>query len=1047
MSAADTGRKEEGRGRFAALFFDQPRLMLLAIALVVVSGLSSYALSPRLEDPTLVDRFALIQTRLPGASAERVEALVTDPIEDELREIEEISLLESISRTGISVLNIELADEVGADEVDLVWARTRDRLGDVAERLPSDAAEPVLEELDVAAKAMIAALVWNGEDLGLGAPPMGVLTRLGDELADRMRNVPGTKKVELAGRVTEEIRVTAEPERLAQVGLDAARLSDAIAASDTKSSAGRLMGARNEWTLEVSGEFETTERVRNAVVASGPRGEELTVRDVATVERAFRDPPDQLVLIDEQRGVTVSALVEPSFRVDQWASTARALLEEFRAELPRGVELDLVFDQSGYTSQRLSDLLANLGLGALGVVSVLLVMMGWRSALLVGLALPLSSLMVLGGMRWLDIPIHQMSVTGLIIALGLLIDNAIVMVDEVRRSRRGGRAAREAVVGAVGHLFIPLLGSTLTTVLAFMPIVLMPGPAGEFVGAIGMTVSLALISSFFVSMTVISTLATRLPVPPPRRFLLTAWLDQGARIRPLARAYSAVLGFGLGHPLLSLPFLVAPSVLGFVAASRLPEQFFPPTDRDQFQAQLWLPQAASLQETRDATERLRDIALEIEGVRSVHTFLGRSAPKFYYNIPEGTENAAYYAQMLIECEDAAQSPAAVRELQRRVDGRLPEAQVVVRLLEQGPPFDAPVEVLLFGPDLYVLEELGDRLRGLLASVPGVVHTRQTLDADRPKLVARGDEVEWRRAGFTGATLSSALFSQTDGVVGGSVLEANEELPVRVRAPLGRRDDPARFADLALTTGIRGTGQGWTSLDGLAQLSMEPEFASIPHRNAERLTTVQGFLVAGLLPSKVLEGFERRLSESDVELPAGYRLEIGGESAERDAAVSNLLASAGLLLVLMAATLVLAFNSFRMAALIGIVAPLSIGVGLGAIYLFGYPFGFMAIIGSMGLVGVAINDSIVVLAGIRGNPLAKAGQPGAVREAVEVETRHVLATTFTTMAGFSPLILAGGQFWPPLAVAIGVGVVGATLLALGLVPALYVLFHPGGRRLA
>ena len=1034
------------RNRLAALFYDQPRLMILALALVVVSGLSSYTLSPRLEDPTLVDRFALVQTILPGASAERVEALVTDPIEDELREIEEISLLESISRTGISVLNIELADEVGPEDVDLVWSRTRDRLGDVAERLPAGAGEPLLEELDVAAKAMVAALVWRGEDQGLGEAPLGVLTRLGDELADRLRNQPGTKKVEIAGGVTEEILVTAEPELLAQVGLDAARLSAAIAAADTKASAGRLQGTASELTLEVSGEFETTERVRSAVIATGPRGEELTVRDLATVERSFRDPPDEIALIDDQRGVTVSVLVEPSFRVDRWAASASDLLDEFRAELPRGIELDLVFDQSRYTSERLSNLVANLGLGALLVVTVLLVMMGWRSALLVGLALPLSSLMVLGGMRWLGIPIHQMSVTGLIIALGLLIDNAIVVVDEVRRSRRAGTSPRDAVVGAVRHLFVPLLGSTLTTVLAFMPIVLMPGPAGEFVGAIGMTVSLALVSSFLVSMTVVATLATRLPVPPKRRYLVTACLDQGARIPLLSRAYSAALGFGLRRPWLSVPVLLVPSVLGFVAATKLPEQFFPPTDRDQFQAQLWLPQSASLAETREAMERLRALALRVDGVTGLHAFLGRSAPKFYYNIPEGTENATYYAQALVQRDAARGGVEAVRELQRLADERLPEAQVVVRLLEQGPPFDAPVEMLLYGPDLLVLEELGDRLRGMLSDVPGVVHTRQTLDADRPKLVARGDEVEWRRAGFSGADLSRALFSQTDGVVGGSLLEANEELPVRVRAPLARRDDPARFADLALTAGGAGTGQGWTSLDGLATLHMEPEFASIPHRNAERLTTVQGFLEAGLLPSTVLSEFERRLAESDLELPAGYRLEVGGESAERDAAVTNLMASAGLLLVLMAATLVLAFNSFRMAALIGIVAPLAIGFGLGAIYLFGYPFGFMAIIGSMGLVGVAINDSIVVLAGIRGNPEAKAGRPSAVKQAVEVETRHVLATTFTTMAGFTPLIVAGGDFWPPLAVAIGVGVLGATVLALGLVPALYVLFHPRGRAL-
>ncbi len=1037
---------------FAAktFLFDQPRLLVLSLALIVVSGMAAFALLPRLEDPQLVDRYALVQTLQPGASAERIEALVTEPLEDELREVEEIALIESISRTGFSVINIELADNVGAKDTDLVWSRVRDRLGDTEPRLPAGALAPELLELDVAAKAIVAALVWRGDpELELGPAPLGLMGRLSDELADVLRNLPGTQEVFQQGRVEEELVVEVDPLRLAQLGLDPTALASRIAGADSKSAAGRIEGASTQLGLEVEGEFESLERVRSAQIAVGPGGQELVLSDIAEVHRAFLDPPRDLALINGDRGLTVSALVEPAMRVDQWASSARAALATFESSLPRGVQLEVLFDQSRYTEQRLATLLQNLGIGALGVIAVLLVVMGWRSALLVGLALPLSSLMVLAGMRWMGIPIHQMSVTGLIIALGLLIDNAIVMVDEVRRRLTGGESPRQAVGASVGHLFVPLLGSTLTTVLAFMPIVLMPGPAGEFVGAIGLTVSLALLSSFLVSMTIVPALTARVRPANPRGPKLLRWLDQGLSPGILSRLYSFALGGALRHPALALPILLAPSAAGFWAASQLPEQFFPPTDRDQFQAQVWMPQSTSLQRTREAADELRRLALQVEGVTGVHAFVGASAPKFYYNIPEGVENASYYAQLLIQRDTAEDSAGAVAQLQKLADRELPGAQVVVRLLEQGPPFDAPVEIRVVGPDLDSLVDLGQQLRSLLAAVQGVVHTRQTLDADRPKLVARGDEVDWRRAGFTADGLARLLATQTDGILGGSLIEATEELPVRVRPPAAWRNDPERLLSLALATPASaaraGSERGFTPIAGLVRFDLEPEFASIPHRNGERITTVQGFLEAGLLPSLVLDRFNLALEEADLALPPGTRLEIGGESAERDGAVADLMTSAGLLLVLMAATLVLAFNSFRMAALIGVVAPLAIGMGLGAIYVFGYPFGFMAIIGSMGLVGVAINDSIVVLAGIRGHADSREGRPSAVLRAVRIETRHVLATTLTTLAGFLPLLLGGGQFWPPLAVAIGVGVFGATFLALLLVPVLYVLFHPAGRR--
>ncbi len=1036
---------EDVRG-FATLYFRRPRLLILTVALVVVSGLAGVNLLPRLEDPPLVDRFAIVTTIFPGADAERVEALVTQKIEDELDEIEEIGILESTSRTGLSMVIIELADEVGAGDVPSVWSRIRDKLDDASDNMPAGALEPDFDAQEVAAKAWIGSLVWEGEALGYGSAPMGLISRLAEDYADVLRGLKGTQEVELTGAVTEELTLTADPARLAHFGLTPASLAEAVRQADAKVAAGTLEGAASRLGLEVSGEIDDLDRLRHLVLRSSPDGAELRLSDVATIEKDWRDPPNSVALFDGRRGVAVAALVQESQRIDQWAVGAREATADFRRGLPDGVVLETTFDQSRYTAQRLSDLLGNLGYGVAGVMAVLFFLMGARAALLVGIALPLTSLMVLALMRFQGLPIHQMSVTGLIIALGLLIDNAIVMVDEVSHELSVGRTPLDAVRTSVRRLAVPLLGSTLTTVLAFMPIVLLPGPAGEFVGAIGITVSFALISSLFLSLTVVASLTAfgQAGARKQRRTFVGRLVADGFSSQRLTRLYRGLLDRMLRHPLITALLCILPSLAGFWAAGQLEEQFFPPTDRDQFQLQVWMPQQSSLGETTAAMRRVEDVLRTHPAVASVNLFVGVSAPKFYYNIPEGIQNAPYYGQAMIQLEGTTAGAGLVRELQGEVDLALPEAQVVVRLLEQGPPFDAPVEVRLVGPDLTQLDELGRELRTLLAGVPGVTHTRSTLDADRPKLVLDADEYELARAGLSPVSLARTLQGLTDGSLGGSLVEGTEELPLRVRVPDEDRGQLARLAGMPIATPAS-AGVRWTPLSSFGDLDLQPDYASIPHYGGERINTVQGFIDAGLLPSVVLGELQTRLDASDFRLPPGFRMEFGGESAERDDAVGNLMASVGMLVVLMAAILVVSFSSFRMAGIIALIAPLAVGLAMLALYAFGFPFGFMAIIGAMGLIGVAINDSIVVLAALRDEPRTLTGDREVIRDVVVRASRHVFATTLTTMAGFLPLIIAGGQFWPPLAVAIGFGVLGATPLALGLVPTLYLLLTCRGRR--
>lgn len=1022
-------------------FYRDKRMLVLTIAVIIVAGLSSYFVLPRLEDPTLTPRFAIVTTLFPGARGDRVEVLVTDPLEEELQEIEEIKEIRSTSRAGASSMVIELRDDVY--EVGEIWSRVRDKLDDAQVTFPEGVGEPDIELITTKAYASIVALKWTQDT----DPSYAILLRLAEQLEDRLRGVPGTEDVEMFGEPEEEISVEVHPAQLASIGLTAADVAQQLSASDAKLSAGQIRSSQSNFLMEVDSELDSINRIAETPVQYGADGKFVRLGDIATVSKGIAQPPRQMAIVDDQAAVTVGTLVRSDYRLDVWNADAQQVINEFEADLPKGVELARMFEQSPYVEARLTNLLWNLAIGGAAVVSVIFFLMGWRSAIVVGTALPLSAFMVLAGMRFMEIPMHQMSITGLIIALGLLIDNAIVMVDEVKTRMEEGDGAGHAVASSTRHLAIPLLGSTLTTGLAFAPIALMPGPAGEFVGTIAISVMLAIGSSFLLAMTVTPALAA----------MFADWKHDGGRhwwtigfeSPKLAAAWRNTLDFLFARPLLSIGLSVVLPLFGFVQARLLPEQFFPPADRNQFQIELELPPQASIYHTAKTARKISQIAKTHPEVTGIDWILGESAPSFYYNIVRRRENNAPYGQAIVQLKSAEGAAAVINALQREFDQSVPEARVLARQLEQGPPFDAPVELQLFGPDLQVLRQLGERVRAELALIPEVTHTRSDLGDDLPKFALVLDEEKTRLAGLSHTQVAQQLAASTEGALGGTILEETEELPVRVRVPESYRASLADIASLDLVVpGNVGEGKlNTVPFSAVGSLELKPEISAVTRLNNLRMNEVKAYVKAGVLPSVVLTKLEDRLAASGFEFPAGYRMGLGGEANGRNQAVGNLMSSVGVLMVLMVATLVLSFSSFRAASLIGGVGFFSVGLGLAALWIFGYPFGFMAIVGTMGLVGIAINDSIVVLAALRENEKAKAGDPIAVREVVMRATRHVVATTATTVVGFLPLVLSGGGFWPPLAVSIAGGVVGATMLALTFVPTAHmVMANPAVLRL-
>ncbi|MFS1919625.1 efflux RND transporter permease subunit [Vibrio lentus] len=1015
------------------------RLLILMTALLMVSGISAFMTLPRAEDPVIINRYANITTSFPGASAERVETLVTEVIENKLRELSEVKLVSSTSRPGVSIVTLELNDVI--TEPEPVWSQARDKLSDIESILPAGSHSPDLDSDHTYAFTTITALTWSGA----GEPDRLTLGRYAKELAKRLRTLSGTEFVDEYGMPQEEIQISLRTADAAALGRSSANIAESLEGADAKNSAGELVSAYSRFGLEIKSELDSIERIKQVPIATDSNGHIIRMEDIASVKRGEKTPQDQIAIIDGEPGVIVAARMHPDLRVDNWTSRANALISRFEQELPSNIQVNVLFNQQGYTETRLDDLGKSLMIGFGLILIVLFVTLGVRAAILVAISLPLTSLLTLSIMKMTGVPINQMSVTGLIVALGIMVDNAVVMVDTIQAYRLKGQQRAEATMNALKHLWVPLLGSTLTTVLAFAPIILMPGASGEFVGGIAITVSFSLIGSYIISHTLIAGLATKLlpkQLSDVDKKGQHHWYMTGLRIPALTRWFSSSVRFGVTHPVITIALVLLVPFTGYWSMSQLTEQFFPPSDRDMFEIQVYMPPQASIYATKNTSEKIDDIIHRYPEVERIDWLVGANFPSFYYNLQARQNNAPYFSQAMVKTENFDQANALIPELQKVLDKEVPQAQILVRKLNQGPPFTAPVELRVYGENLDTLKAIGEDVRLILAGVPHVTHTRETLQPGTPKVWLKVDEDTAKLNGISLNQFAGMLQTTLTGRESGSVIEGSESVPIRVRVADDARENLAHLSNIRLpiSSDVYSTG---INVSTLAELELTTSRGAITRRNGQRVNTIEGYIEAGVLPQTVLNEFQKRLES--YEMPSGYTIGFGGESAERDNSVNSLISNVAVVVVLMVLVVVMSFNSFRMSSIIFMVAGLAGGLGLLSVWIFDYPFGFTVIIAMLGIAGLAINAAIVILTELKLDKQASSGNVDAVVEAVMSCTRHISSTTITTVGGFMPLIIAGGGFWPPFAVAIVGGTVLTTLISFYFVPVVYHLMTKNQRK--
>lgn len=1015
----------------AQFFCKNPRLLILAVCIIVAAGVASYRILPRTEDPVLKSRVGIITTTLPAADAERIESELTESIENALKENESIKAIRSMSREGVSMVVVDIRDEIS--EVDPVWSKVRDILRDTDADLPEEASTPDLNQVKLKAYAALVSI--HSENQG----SQRRLEKVSKQFTSVLQSLSGTEEVNEYGNSGQQVLVELDIQLLGSLGLTVAEVAQQIDKNIKRQNSSPVRQQSGQLVVDVNSTVDSKESIASLLIQYGRDSKQIQLSEIAKISIGTIEPEKTKAIINGKPALVLAVHIRNDFRIDQWSEAFHLEFDRFQKTLPDDIQLDVLFEQDRYVNDRLQSLQWNLALGTLAVVGVVFLMMGWWSTIIVGIALPLSVLMILVGLRIFGIEIQQMSVTGVIIAMGLLIDNAIIIVHETGVRLKAGLTRIEAVRESVAHLGMPLFASTLTTTLTFAPIAMLPGPPGEFVGSIAMSVILAINASFFLAITLVPAMTVLLPASVLKRHHFSI---NGLGSRSANRFYEWSLDGLFKMPLFCILVGLFVPLLGFLNAFSLPEQFFPAADRDQIQIELELSSQASLADTEKTIFELAKVIEKEETISNVHWFLGNSAPSFYYNLVPRRRNMEFYAQALVQLNSKVDSAAVVSSLQKKFDLDFTHCRVLVRQLEQGPPFDAPVEIRVFGDDLKTLQQIGDDVRLLLSQSENVIHTRSDLGETLPKAKVKLNERAIRAAGLSREEISQQIYVAMQGYDAGSIWSDSTEIPVRVRASEGDEFGIKQLSTLMLKPRLQNgpTPQQFTMLEAIGEFQLDSNVAAIPRLDGKRMNEVKAYLEAGTLPAIVIADVKAKMAAENFRLPPGYTIQYGGESEKRNEAVSHLLADIPLLVILMITALFVLFRSFRMVFIVAVVGGLSIGIGLFILWMFNYPFGFMAILGSMGVFGVAINDSIVVLAGIRADPLAKSGDITAVRKVVTHCSRHVIATSLTTVAGFTPLVLAGGGFWPPLAITVAGGVAGATVLGLYFAPAMYLILH-------
>ena len=1005
------------------LYLDRPRIFLLAMLFIIAGGLLSYDSLPRQENPQLAERWANITAVLSGATPQRIETQIADVLETQLREIDEIKIIDSTSLSGVVRVGLELKEIIGKGETDEVWAKVQETLSQSAALVPPGT--NISFNHSGPPTTVLFALQWRGD----GDPQMVILSRLANQFKRKLANITNSKQALVYGDTKEEIFVGADLDLLTDAGMNIQSIAIAIDRYDSKRAIGNIVGQDAEFRIKAQDNISLINDLKKLPLKISDDYQAIRLEDVATVEKLPVDPPIEIVSYNGIPAVFVEVRGKFAQRTDLYSKAVLRVADVFKEGLPDEIGLEVIFNESDFVEEKFSFLMQSILLATFIVLFLSYLLLGPRSAVIVSAVVPLTILLVLIGCTILQVPLHQTSVTGIILSLGLLIDNSIIVVEDYRYRKSQKLVNRDAIYASIKHLSLPLLAATVTTGLAFMPMAAGKGASPEFVSDMAITIILAVSSSLFLALTVVPVL---LKTMEDSNFLnLNKSKNIGFSHQGLRTRYRAFLAWALFKPSRALVLSLILPILGFVSFGFLDTDFFPNQGKSMFKVEVELDANASIYATNQRVTSIRDQVLLEDYVTRDMWWVGRRLPRLLYNIiggpsGEGSDNLAtgvFFASSYSEMD------SSLANLAKRLEKDHADVRVRVSKFTNGPPVEFPVNIAIFGDDNQVLKALGEELKSILAKSPQVSDVLADQSASVTGLEINLDEVNLAFSSKSSQEIINQISASTRGIYVGSMLDGNKEVPIRIKNKNREATEVNQTAFLAINS-----AEGFDYVESFSDISYTSEINQINRYQGTRNNAVKAAVYPGTLASTVLKDVAAELKAFEDSLPVGYSIAQFGDAEERAESFGQLFSTFFLFLGLIVMTLVMILNSFRQASIILLVGTLCIGLGFLGMFVGFQNFGFIGLVGIVGLAGLAINDSIVVLSHL--NEDAGTGQVSkdTLIETTVRSTRHILTTSLTTMGGLLPLLF--DKFFETLAWAMCFGVMGSALLALLLIPSMF-----------
>ena len=989
------------------------------LACLLIGGFLSYGALPKAEDPGFTIRRVSIVTPFPGASPRRIEQLLNAPIEEELQQIPELTEIRSTARTGVSIVTAEIDDEI--IDLDPIHGDIRDAVENVQEELPSDARESVVNTNLGTVYGVVFALTYEGFT-------HAEAVEAAREVKDRMLLLSQASRVELFGDQERRVAVRFDPGRLARMGLTPNQLAGLLQSTNIVTPGGEITVGAEVLSIEPSGSYESVDDIALTLVRL-PSGALVSLSDIAKVEEELATPSEPWAFYEGQPAVFVGVSQREAGDSGRFGAEAREAAAELTAELPLGLELEEVNFQPDDVQVKIDSFVTSL-LQSVGIVFVVMMaFLGVRTGAIVASLIPTVICGTFMAMALLDVGIDQMSLAALLIALGMLVDNAIVMAENTMVRMDRGDDAVEATVGAATELRIPLLVSSLTTCAAFLPVYLAPGGASEFVGPIFKVVTIALLTSWVLATTTLPTICVLFLRTPPVR-------DDDAYDTPAYHRYRVAIRTALTHRWVVLAVALGSLGLGIFGFRYVPVAFFPPSEKPAFTADVELPAGTDSAAALDALRALHhfvdtELAASEDkpGVVRHASIQGSALPRFNltYN---GPDEASGSLSMLIHTTEREGVEDWAAALERWVESRLPGASVSAGPLVLGPGGAAPIAVELSSTNEAALLEATEATRAWLRAQPGVRNVADNWGPRTKKLSVDIDPTRARLAGVTNHDVAVSLLTSVSGVEATELREGDAAIPVELLAQGSDQLDLVGLQNLTVF------GQsGSVALQQVATVDVVWDFGLIKRKARRRSIELSAYTLSGTDPSGVQSALMAFVGEQDW---PGVRREAAGELADSAEANANLLSTVPAVVMIVLLLLMFQFNDVRKTFINLAVLPFSItGVTIGLL-IFGSYFGFITLLAIISLFGIVLNNGNVLIDRI-GLELEAGREPfEAIVEASVQRLRPILLTTATTVAGLVPLYVGGGPMFEPLAVTLMVGLLFGTFLTLGLVPVLYAI---------